>query len=321
MPPVRRAPATPPPAVETVNFGSLGFYSGGFTLPKGKYALEFNAIMHAPTKQDGSPAGKPRLGVMVNAHPINADGTPVPNAEPMEQFFSMGSKADQSFAPDPTTGKGFVAVPGGPASAMNNKTNWFLFLKSLYDCSLPEGVLQNDFTVIDGVWVQTDLVPEPEDRKGFAKAATGEAAEEERKGSGLVPVVVEILEGGKPWEGSGGFIEAVAAPAKAPIGRIAPKAAAPAARAAAAPAPEPAAATDDDVMSAAVNGVTVVLESEPNGTSKLKLRTGTFKAVSAAAGADVAQAVLDTYFGSDDALNSVLGTLGFVVAGSSVKPQ
>lgn len=312
MPPVRRTAAPTPPAVETVNFGSLSFYSGGFSLPKGRYAMEHTVMMFQPTKQDGSPVGKPRLGVMLTAHPLEGGG------EPVEQFISMGSKADLSFAPDPATGKGVVPIPGGPASTLPRNTNWNLYLKSMYDCGLEEGVFTNDLAVLDGIWVQTDQVPEPEERKGYAKAATGEA-EEERKGSGLIPVVSEILEGGKPWAGGGGFPEAVAAaPAKAPIGRIASKVATPKV---AAPAPAAAAeATDDDVASAALSGITTVLEAEPNGTSKLKLRTGTFKAVTASSGAEAAQAVLDTYFGSDEALNSVLGQLGYAVNGGNVKP-
>lgn len=316
--PRRMAPPPPPPAVEGVNFGSLGFYAGGgFSLPKGKYALEFNAIMFAPVNAAGV-AQKARLGVQLVAYPLEG-------GDPTEQFLSMGSRADQSFAPN-NTGKGLTPIPGGPASTLQRNTNWNLFLKSLYDCGLPEGIFTNDLSVLDGVWVQTDLVPEPEERKGYGQAKTGEAeAQEERRGSGLIPSVAEILEGGKPWEGGGGF------PAAVPVAPAAPSRVAAPARAAAqtrpAMAPRTAAipvaveqAGDDDVMTAAVNGMTTVLEAEPNGTSKLKLRTGTFKAVGAASGNEMAQAVIDTYFGSDENLNTVLGQLGYGVQGSNIKP-
>lgn len=317
MAPVRRAAVAPapPPVVEGVNFGALNFYSGGFTLPKGKYAIEFDVRMHQATNQGGQALGAPRLGVMMTCHPLEG-------GEIHEQFMSMGSKADKSFAPNPETGKGVIAVPGGPASSMPNSTNWALWLKSMYDCGMPVGVFTNDFSTIDAIWVQTDQVPEPEDRKGFgSQAATGEASEEKRQGSGMVPIVVEILEGGKPWEGGGGIPTAAAAPVAAPV-KAGPKAAvAPKAGPKAAPAPVvEAEATDDDVMSAATSGITTVLEANPNGCSKLLLRTGTFKAVTAAAGPDVAQAVIDTYFGSDEALNSVLGQLGYSIVGTSVKP-
>jgi hypothetical protein len=325
----RAAPAPAPVAVASgVNFGDLDFYAGGFTLPKGLYAMEHDVCMHAATKQDGTPLGKARLGVMLTAHPIQEDGSPVLAAEPLQQFLSMGSKADQSFAPDPATGKSLVPIPGAPSTSAPKSTNWALYLKSLYDTGLPKGIFTNDITVLDGVWVRTDLVPEPEDRKNFAKSQTGENADqpEERRGSGQVPVVTEILEGGKPWEGGGGFLAetAPAAAPKAPLARpaaVAPKPAV--ARPAAAPVAAPAAAADDEaVQIAASNGITEVLTvpANANGVSKLILRTSTFKAVTAAAGAEMAQAVLETYFASDDALNSVLGPLGYSVQGIAVKP-
>lgn len=310
-----RKPLAPRP-VEGVNFGDLGFYSGGFSLPEGDYALEFNAVMFAGTKQDGTPAGPERLGVMVNAHPLRG-------GDMQQQFFSMGSKAHLSFAPNPETGKGLVPVPGGPASGANNKTNWFLFLKSMYDCGLPQGIFSNDLIVLDGIHVHTQQVPEPEDRKGF-QAQTGEAAQEERR-SGMVPIVSAILDDGKPWEGTGGIPEADA-PAPAPVAKLpvklAPKAPVkPIARVAPVAAASVAEATDDEgVMTAAINGVTEVLTASPNGISKLLLRTGTFKAVTAVNGGPVAQQVLDTYFQTDEALNSILNQLGYASVGGQVKP-
>lgn len=310
-------PPAPPTPVEGVNFGSLDFYSGGFQLPEGDYALEFEVVMNQATDKNGTPKGPMRLGVMLTAHSLTTIGPP------QQQFISMGSKAHESFAPNPDTGKGLVAVPGGAGSTANNKTNWYFFLKSMYDTGLPEGTLTNDFTVIDGVWVHTQNVPEPEDRKGFGSAQTGEVEQERR--NGLMTVVGQILDGGKPWEGGGG-IPVEGAPAVAP--KAGPKAVArPAARPAvraAAPAPvveEAAPAGDEDVLTAAVNGATAVLEKSPNGCTKLLMRTGTFKAVQTAAGDDMAQAVIETFFGSDAALNTVLNTLGYAVVGASVKPQ
>jgi hypothetical protein len=85
----------------------------------------------------------------------------------------------------------------------------------MYDCGLPEGIFTNDLSVLDGIHVHTQNILEPEDRKGFG-SQTGEVAEERR--SGLVPVVTEIKEDGKPWEGTGGIPEAAATPAPVKAG-------------------------------------------------------------------------------------------------------
>lgn len=308
MPAPRTRPTAVPPTADGLNFGSLDFYSGGFTLPKGRYALEFNVIMRSMTRADGSQVGKPRLGVMINAHPL--DG-----GDPHEQFMSMGSKADISFAPNPA-GKGVVSIPGAPATTAPRNTNWNIFLKSLYDCGLPKGIFQNDISVLDGIWVQTDLIPEPEERKSYGSTETGEAQSEARA-PGLIPVVSEIIDGGKPWEGGGGFSSPApaAAPSK-PAAKVAPGRPV----AVAAPAPASSDVDNEDVTTAAISGISAVLEAEPNGTSKLKLRMGAFKSVTASAGAEMAQAVIDTCFTSDEVLNGLLGQLGYTVVGTMIKP-
>lgn len=300
----RRAAAQAAPS--GVSFGDLGFYAGGFSLPEGDYALEFDVRMHANTKQDGT-TGQQFLGVMMHCHPLTG-------GEAHEKFLSMGGKSDQSFAPDPTTGKGLVAIPGGLGQNLSNKTNWALFLKSLYDCGLPQGIFTNDLTVLDGVHVHISNIPEPEERKSFA-SKTGEVEDSKPRGVNLIPIVTEIKEDGKPWEGSGGIPSAQPVKRGAASKAVAPK------RAVAPPPPQETEGDGEEVMTAAINGITEVLEKNPNGTSKLMVRTGTFKAVSAAAGAEMAQAVSDQFFGSDEALNSLLGQLGYVVAGMQVKPQ
>lgn len=306
MAPVRRAAPTAKPTGGT-GFGALGFYFGGSILPEGDYAMEFNVIMHQGTKQDGSPAGPARLGVMITAHPLSG-------GDPSDQFLSMGTKASESFAPDPETGKSLVAVAGGPGLNPNNKTNWFYFLKSLYDCGLPEGIFENDLTTIDGIHVHTQNIPEPEDRKSFG-ARTGEAGAEERRGGGLMPVVSEIKEDGKPWEGTGGL------PSAKPAGKKAAPVAARAPVRAAAKAAPVAAVENEDVEASALNAVAAVLEKSPNGCTKVALRTGTFKSLNDTAGDEMAQAVLDTYFGSDDTLNALVNQLEYSVQGVMVKPM
>lgn len=314
MPPVRR---TPPPAPSAgVNFGDLGFYTAGGGLPEGNYALEFNALMYQAVTQQGVNRGAPRLGVMVTAHSLTD-----PTADPRTQFYSMGSNADKSFAPR-EDGKGIVPVAGAVGTSLNMSTNWAIFLKSLYDCGLPQGILTDDFSTIDGVWAHLHNIPEPEERKGFGGSKTGEVAEERR--AGTIAVVSEILDDGKPWEGSGGFEQPAApAPVAPPAARrgvvqVAPAKVGP--KAVAKPAPVEAPVEDEDaVMTAAINGATAVLEKNPNGCTKLVLRTGTFKAVNEAEGAEVAQSVIDTFFGDDAALSSVLNQIGYKIVGTMVK--
>jgi len=294
------------PAVVGLNIGSLDFYTGGGGLPEGDYALEFNAQMFQATDAKGVTKGPFRLGVMVTAHPLS---DPSPEAV-KTQFYSMGTSAHLSFAPNPETGKGVVAVPGGPASTLNNSTNWAILIKSLYDSGLPQGVFTNDFTVIDGIHVHMQHQAEPVERAGF-QSKTAEFTEDRKPGS--IAVVTEIKEDGKPWDGSGGIPEAVA-PAKT-AGKVAPKAATKAA------AKAPAAEVEDEVLIAAQSGITSVLEKKPNGCPKLALRTGCFMYIKdALKSVDMAQAVIDTYFGTDEALESVVSQLGYTVDGPMVKP-
>lgn len=315
---IPRKPVAPiaAPVVNLINFGALEFYSGGgLRLPEGRYAVEFMVEMNSFLKQDGTPAGTPKLGVM-------GYFTPLEGGEQRQQFFSMGTKAHLSFAPDPNTGKGLVLVAGGPASGAPRSTGWQLFLNSLYDCGLPEGIFTNDLTAIDGVWVHTANQPEPAERKGFGAAKTGEAEVEERKGDGLMTVAVEIIEGGKPWEGTGGIpTEAVAAPVAAPktvVGRIAPKVAPkPVAPAPVAAAP---AGDSDDVMAAAEAAIAEILTAKPAGCPKLALKTGVFGVITKAYGNEMAQAVQAQVMMSDAVLANLLGTLGYIINGATIQP-
>jgi hypothetical protein len=294
-----------PPQTEGVNFGSLEMYVAGGGLPEGDYALEFNVIMFQAQTQAGIQKGPPRLGVQIVAHSLTD-----PSSAPREQFYSMGTNADKSFAPNPNTGKGLVPIPGGVAATLPQSTNWAIFLKSLYDSGLPEGIFTNDLSVLDGVHVHTSNIPEPEERKGF-QSRTGEAAEDRKPG--IISVVTEIKDDGKPWEGSGGIPEAGSAPAKGPVKVVKP--AVPIRKPVAAP-PPAAAEEDTDVKAAAINAISSVIEKSPDGTTKLKLRTETFKS----AGQEMGQAIIETYFGDDEALNSILGELGYGLVGSAIKP-
>lgn len=303
-----------------VSFGDLNNYAeGGFDIPEGDYAVVHTVQMFAGTKADGTKAGPERLGVMLDFYNLatDKDGNYI-DLKPTQKFLSMGSKADQSFAPDPETGKGIVPVAGGSGASMNNKTNWFLYLKSLYDCGLPVGVLDNDLTTIDGIHLHIQSVPEPEDRKGFG-SKTGEVEQERRVGK--VPVATEIKDDGKPWEGTGGIPEAGAVPAVKAPAVAAPKTKAgpkPVPAKAAAPVAVVAAEDDDELLKAtALTAMASVLEANPKGCAKVVLRTGTFKAIKDEA---MGNRVLETFFADEATLNLLIGALGYTASGMMVKP-
>jgi hypothetical protein len=305
-------------AQTVVNFGSLDLYVAGGGLPDGDYVISsFDVMMYQAKRQDGSSAGPARLGVMITCLPLS-DPT---EENKKTQFYSMGSKADQSFAPNPETGKGVVPIPGAKASTFNHSTNWALFLKSLHDSGLPDGIFTNDISVLDGIHVHMQNVPEPEERKGF-QAATGEASDENQQRKGTVAIVTEIKEDGKPWEGTGGVPETKPVAKKGaptPAAKTAPKVAHKVTpKAAPAPVEE---SGDEDVKTAAINGISTVLERNPNGLPRIALRTETFKAVKESAGEDMAGSVISSFFeGPGSVLANLLGELGYAVVGVQVKP-
>lgn len=302
------------PPVEGAMFGDLGFYGGGsFLIPEGSYIAKNHEVMNWAHQKAKDP--KPKLGVM-----ITFKSRTDPDAAEIDQFYSMGTSAHLSWAPNPETGKGVVPIAGGPGTSLPTSSNWGVYISNLYQSGLEQGVFTNDISVLDGVWVQIAHIPEPEERKGFA-SKTGEAAPQQRTTPNKIAVVSLIEEDGKPWEGTGGDV-APAAPAKAApktavkAGPVAVKTA-PKAAAKSAPAPEPAESDDDALKSAAVSGLGEVLASTPPTMTRLKLRTELFKNLSKA-DADTAKGVIDTFFANDDALNSILGDVGYQVQGSNI---
>lgn len=333
-PAVRRpaaAAAPPPPQPEGVNFGSDSFYAGAAFVPDGDYCLFFDVRNH----QGKDTNVKARLGVMAQAYPLSD-----PKAEPLQQFYSMGSGADKSFVPSPS-GTGLVPIPGAPAFNLNDKTNWNMLRSSMLASGAPE--FGDDISLWNGVWVHVTNVPEPAERKGFGGAATGEVQQEQRNRT--VPVVSEIYPDGQPWAGTGGVPEVAtqpsgAAPAPAPA-RMAAPAARPAAAqkvngAIAAPArmaaPRAVAAapvqeaepemTDEDVQGYAINGVAEVLSNPKyqKGTTKAILRVETLKNVSAMVGDAAGTAVIDTHFATDAVLGTLLASVGYGLKGLMVVP-
>lgn len=287
-----------------VSFGDNdALYAGNGAIPEGRWSLAFDIRLFPGFKP--KPNAIARLGCFIDATSIDDPNTT------KQAFLGFGKNAEKSFVPN-DTGTGIVPVPGGPTQTLNDQTNWAIFRQSLFDCGLPRGVWTDDISVLNGIHVHIQNVPEPESRKSMRSnaAKTGEVQEEEVTGSGTVPVVSEILDSGKPWE---------SAPVKA--ARPAVKATAPAK---AAPATKAAAASvedDEDLQNAAVNGISAVLEANPNGLMRLQLRAQTFKAVSKAQGEETGQAVLKAFFESDEALGPLLDSLGFQVSGGKVSPQ
>jgi hypothetical protein len=312
-------------AKKTFNFGDLAAYSTGGGLPEGNYAIADTLVcMHAYKKNDGTQVGEERLGVMITFRPMEG-------GEDQQQFYSFGSKAHLSWQPD-ETGKKIEAVLGGPGTAPNNATNWSAFVQSLFASGMPQGILSDDMSVIDGTWVHMMNQPEPEGRKSYKQSATGEAAmagaiEDKPR---TVAVVTEILDGGEPWNGGGGLEfpaaatkangKAVASP-KAKVAAVAPKAALKAApKAAPAPPPAEAEETQNDLEAAAKAGLSAVLSANEQGCPKLILKTSTFREVKAAYDEATASAVINTYFADDKALGALLEEVGFKLEKGAVKP-
>lgn len=330
MPPTPlQRPGAAAPAVAVVNFGDDAFYSAGARLPEGDYCMYHEFTMHTPTdRQTGAARGAARLGVLLTAYNLHD-----PQAEPKQQHLSLGSNAHLSYAPNPADGgKSLVAVPGGPGGPVPASSNWSYYRKSMLDCGLPQGVLVGSLEAIDGIHVHIQNVPEPDERKAFRNSkqgATGEAAAqgEDFKGPSTIPVVTEIKDTGKPWEGTGG-IDVTKPATPAPVAKPATSVARPPAPVAPKPAPgrpappaPPAAAAvpAGDLSDQAMNAIAAVLgvEANVNGMTKLKLRTETFKQVDAETG----NLIVNTYFKSDDKLNEILNQLGYTVNGAMVSPQ
>lgn len=320
---------------EAVNFGDLEFYvsgGGGLNLPPGLYAMEHEVLMFLPRKKDNTPSGTPAfLAAKLIAHPINEDGTPVEEGEVHETILSMGSKAHESFQPG-ADGKSLRRVPNPKFPNALADTNWQLYLKSLYDCGLPRGIFSNDFTVLDGIWVRTDLQAAPAKRKEYQGRGTGAAAAQNQQGQekkqydDKVVVVVDILDGGKPWEGGGGIPEADAKPtakkSAGPAGKSKATAAAPAGKKTGKPAVAAEEEGDDEaVKTAAMDAIGTVLSKKANkgGMKKAKLRMEVFGAIGEE-DEDMAQAVADTIFADEDQLSGVLEELGFELRGPEVVP-
>lgn len=329
-------PATAP-ATSLVDFGSDSQFLGGMGIPEGRYALYFDLMMHRFMKQDGTPGrGPEQLKMRVTAYAIDESGVSImeKDEEPKYGYYGLGSKAHLSFAPEPKTGKSLVPIPGGTATKFNDQTNYALFRAALRNCGMPDKFFTGDLTVLDGMWARMTHVPEPEGRKALRGSKTADTElEDENRGPQTISVPLEVLEGGRPWEGeAGGVLEAAPVatkrptpgkPAPAPAAGPKPVAARPATRPAPAPVVEEEAADEEDVATVATNAIAEFFEDPKNakGAAKAVLRTYVFRTVSDKVSPEMGQSVLDAYFEDATVLATLLEPFGFAIAGAMLKPK
>jgi len=313
------APMGGAPGLEGPNFMELSFYSSGFITPQGNYVITDATVQMF--KGEKQREDERKLGVVVTLVPLNDPRQE--NAK--QQFYAMGTDAHKSFMPNPAHGKGIVPIPGAPAATLAGLTNWNIFLKSLYECGLPIGYVTNRVDPIEGTWVYIQHIDEPEERKGF-QSKTAEVSTVQRVDK-KIAVVGQILEGGKPWEGGGGWPAQPVIIDGAPPAPAVHHVAAPAPKVNGAPPPPPAPVGLDgaDIRAAASNGIADILGISAakgvNTLARLQLRNDTFNHLTSKSGEAVASAVIAQIFDAPGVLETVLGDLGYKVAGAFVMPS
>jgi len=277
------------------NIGNLEEYQQGFTIPEGDYIWkDVNIIMYEGSGE--KKFDKATLTLAIDLVPL-AD----PTAESRLATYGMGRAADLSWLPDPDTGKSIVPVEGGPGAKLSEGTNSSILIKSLYDAGLPQGIFTDDVSVLIGMHCHMMNIPPPAERAAFGGTQTGEVSGPPKKPRDIL-IVSEIKDDGKPWEGTGGIPEGK--PNKKGIVKPTPK-------------PEEGEGDEEDIMSAAVNAISSVLEKSPKGLPKLALRTQVFASTKKAAGDEMAQAV-QNFIIDDKKVISLLEQLGYTVKGVQV---
>jgi hypothetical protein len=328
------APPTPNYALQQapqqaggVDFLDMSFYSGGFLVPKGNYVI--TSVQVRIFKGERQQAGQERLGVMI---------TLVPLADPREeskheQFYSMGSKMHLGYMPN-ATGTGIVPIPNAAGVSAPGSTNWALFLKTLYDCGMPKGWGTNDSTKLEGIWVYITHVDEPAEREGFTSNTTEFQAQQ--RAPRKIAVVGEILQGGMPWAGGGGWPDkpvnhptqvngAPGLPINSPLppslqtqGLLQSQSNV--------PAPPPPAGVDMvSYMTIAQHTIGEILENAAKQKvytlQRLAVRNDAFNLMKAKYGEQSAGTVLQQVFDTAGVLDAVLGDIGYVVNGPMIQPR
>lgn len=272
---------------DVVNFGDRSMYTaGGGPVPEGDYIFkDVSVMMYQATSKDGVAQGAERLSVCLQLESVSN-----PSEEIRPQYYSLGGKAHESFQPS-EDGKSLVSVPGGPGRTLQNNTKWAMLLDSLYNSGLPEGVFTGNVSVLDGMSVHMQNIPEPASW-GDIQGRTGEASGTRKPG--VVSVVTEIKDGGKPWET--GFKRSKSAPASI---KAAPAAAAP----------------SGDLEELATEHISSVLENNADGMKKIALKNEVFKSIGdPATGNKVRSEVLN----NEATLTAILESLGYKIQGVDV---
>lgn len=314
MPIVKKKP------VAGVPFLDMSTYSEGganFDIPEGDYAVQYRV-----TNEKFADGSMP-VGAKLTCMPLRGGDT-------IEKFIKFGTGMEDSWMPS-EDGMSVVENPNFPEDqtrkAFSKKSNWGIHLKSLYDVAPDIPNLSDSFEPIDGIWVTIQNIPEPAERASY-NASTAEEAEKKKKFPAKIPVITAIIEGGKPWEGGGGFDFATAAAPKTTVkAKVAPltkpgpvgvKKAAPPVVVEETEEEEVDENEASDAATVAGSAVAAFLSKNKAGSSSAMLQTQVFSAVKKEHGAEMAQAVMSALQG--DGYEAILGMQGFKLAGALVKP-
>lgn len=301
------------------------FYSGGFLVPQGYYVITDMTVMLYRGHKGDQPEV---LGCMVSFVPL----TDPKEENKKSQFYGFGSQAHKSFMPNPQHGKGIVPIPGAPATGFNESTNWNIFRKSFFDCNLPQGIVTDRVDPLEGTWVYLQHIPEPEERKSFNTNSTAEVQQTARADK-KIAVIGQILDGGKPWEGTGGWpagpvnvgnghapapvaASTLVRPATAPLMPPTPQFTPP-------PPPAPPAGMDTvDIQTHAMNAIADTLEklaiAGQVAPQRLAVRNDVFNLVATKSGEQTATAVLTQVIDIPQNFETILGSLGYKTQGPLV---
>lgn len=310
-------PLTKKKPVAGVPFLDMSTYSeggGSFDIPEGDYAVQFRV-----TNEKFADGSMP-VGAMLTCYPLRG-------GDPIAKFIKFGTGMENSWMPS-EDGMSVIENPDLPEDqtrkAFSKKSNWGIFLKSLYDAAPDVPSLSDSFEPIDGLWVTIQNVPEPAERASFGQS-TAEEAEKKKKFPNKIPVITAIVDGGKPWEGGGGFDFAAEKP-KAPVKTVKAQMAAVVAKAklkVVEPEPdeeaEPEADENEeaDASTVASSAVAAFLAKNKAGASSAMLQTQVFSTVKKEHGPEMAQAVMAALKG--DEYEAILGMQGYKLVGTQIK--
>lgn len=310
MAPVPGKKKTPVAGVPFLDMSTYVEGGQSFDIPEGDYAIQWRV------DNERYADGTVPVGSRLTCYPLRG-------GDPVVKFITFGKGMEDSWMPG-DDGLTVVETPQDDPDfvrkAFSKKGNWAILLKSLYDCAPDVPNLSDSFEPVDGLWATIQNIPEPAERASFGQS-TAEAAEK-KKFLNKIPVITAIVEGGKPWEGGGGFdfLETKATPKKKPA--FAPAGVKPKVKPAPEPEPEEVTEPEDDnevedASTVASAAVAAVLAKNKNGLSSALLQTQVFPAVKKDHGAEMAQAVMGILKG--DSYEAILGAHGYKLAGTQIK--